>query len=184
MSDEKSAPLGEVVIDDPHVVLEIIKDAIHKKPVDRRLAVNAIRQVLKNYEEQLRVFMIGAANVEVGRVVKLLQFIDVCSDQLMSAEKMKTASYGEVLRAFQLCQQAIETSSKAIKLVADMRLDAAKATGGSENIAKMFDPEKETLDPQADMPQLGAQSRDKIRRIMIGLQEAIAKDDAVKPNEP
>ena len=171
-------------LSDPLEVLEILKDAILKRPVDRDTAATALKQVLKNYEQQNRVFLIAAANAELPRVVRLMSFIHLCEDMMFSPKRLEAASNKELIRMYALAQAHLLSGLDNVKKVADMRLDALRAAGGAASVEKMFGAsDDKELDDIAGLPTLDPQSRDKVRKLVTGLIDSIDKDDAIQDNE-
>jgi hypothetical protein len=179
-SDKKELQLD---LTDPLEILNLLKDAILRKPVDQADAAAALRQVLKNYEQQNRVFLIAAANAELPRVVRLMEFLHACEGAMFEDDRLKDASTKELIRMYALAQANLLASLDNVKKVADMRLDALRAAGGSAGAEKLFQMEDKELDAIAGLPTLDAQGRDRVRKLVTGLIEAIEKDDSVAPDE-
>jgi hypothetical protein len=171
-------------LQDPLEVLELLKDAILRKDVDKSEVADALKQVLKNYEQQNRVFLIAAANAELPRVVRLMSFLHTCEGELFDSERVEDASTKELIRMYALGQSHLLSSLDNLKKVADMRLDALRAAGGAQGAEKLFSGEKDAeLNALAGLPTLDAQSRDRVRRLVTGLVDAMEKDDSVSVDE-
>jgi len=167
----------EPQLDDPIKLLDLLKDAILRKPsVDKHAASQALRQVMHNYEAQNRVFLIAAANAELPRIVRLLSFIDSCEEELFSPERYVSASTRDLTRLYALAQSHLLQGLESVKKVADMRLEVMKASGGADGVGGLFDAESKELNALSDIS-LDANSRDKVRKVVSGLMKAIERDD-------
>ena len=163
-------------LDDPLKLLDLLKDAILRKPnVDKHAASAALRQVMHNYEAQNRVFLIAAANAELPRIVRLLSFIDTCEKELFSDERYMCASTRDLIRLYALSQSHLIHSLDSVKKVADMRLEIMNATS-DDGIGGLFDSESKELSALSEIS-LDSNSRDRVRKVITGLIESIDKDD-------
>lgn len=181
--DELPAKVGCVDLTDPLEVLDLLKNAILRKPVDKSQAADALRQVLKSYEAQNRVFLIAAANAELPRIVRIMSFLQSCEEELFRSDRLKDATTKELVRVYALAQANMLSSLDNVKKVADMRLDALKAAGGATGVERIFDMKDEELNAMAGLPSLDAQGRDRVRKLVTGLVDAIEKDDSVEEDE-
>lgn len=181
--DEKHLTLaedGSTDLTDPLEVLDLLKDAILKRPVNPEEASQAVRQVLRNYEQQNRLFMIAAANAELPRVVRLLNFLTQCEEILFDKSRLENASTRELSRIYAMAQSNLVIGLDNIKKVADQRLDALRAAGGADGMERMFNMEsEEELNALAGLPSLDSTSRDKVRKLMSGLADIMDKDNSV-----
>ena len=179
----KASTTTPIDITDPVQVLDLLKDAILRKPVDRELAAEALRSVLKNYEQQNRVFLIAAANAELPRIVRIMEFINSCEGEIFGDKRVKDATTKELIRMYALAQSNLLSSLDNVKKVADMRLDAIRAAGGAMGAERLFSVEDEELNALAGLPALDAQGRDRVRKLVTGLVESIEKDDSVEVDD-
>lgn len=171
-------------LSDPLEVLELLRNAILRKSVDKEEVAKALRQVLNKWEQQNRVFLIAAANAELPRIVRLLNFINSAEDELFCPDRVKKSTTRELTKMYALAQTNLMTGLDSVKRVADMRLDALKAAGGADGAERIFDIEKEEdLNALAGLPSLDATSRDRVRKLMTGLIDAIDKDDSVQEDD-
>lgn len=181
MSSVDNKPARTDVIDDPLKVLEVLKDAILRRSVDPAQAVTAVHQVLKNFEEQNRLFLIAAANAQMPRILRLMTFINEAEEELFKPARVREASTRDLTRMYALAQTMVLNAVTDIKQVADMRLEVLRATGGSpEDATKKLFGSLEKSNEMSDVPGLTATSRDRVRKIVSGLMEAIEKDDTVR----
>ena len=135
---------------DPIHVLKLLQDAILKKPnLDQEEVLQALHGVLSKYEQHNRVFLIAAAKAELPRVIRLMEFINSCESNLLNADRLERASTKELIKIYALAQSNLLTSVDSIRKVADMRLEALKAAGGADGVAKLFDMKGSELDALA-----------------------------------
>lgn len=175
---------NKVNLTDPLEVLELLKDAILRRPVDKEETAAALRQILKSYEQQNRVFMIAAANAELPRVVRLMQFLHDAEVELFQDERLADTSTKELIKLYALGQANLLASLDNVKKVADMRLDAMRAAGGAVGVEKLFSMDKDDeVNALAGLPALDSQSRDRVRKLISGLVESIEKDDSVEEDD-
>ena len=174
---------GDVDLTDPLEVLEILKNAIQRRrDQDPEIAKTALKQVLSNYEAQNRIFMIAAANAELPRIIRLLSFLNVAEEELFTGKRLENMESRELLKLYTLAQSNLLSSTDVVKKVADMRLEIAKA--GGEGVGGLFANESTNdLNALAGIPGMDAQQRDRVRKTVSGLLEAINKDDSVTPNK-
>lgn len=169
---------------DPLEVLDLLKEAILHRDVDKKEVARALRQVLQNFEQQNRVFLIAAANAELPRVLRLLNFINAAEEELFSDKRLKNSTNRELARMYALAQANLLSGVDRVKQVADMRLDALRAAGGVEGVDRIFDMEKdEELNALAGLPTLDAPGRDKVRKLVDGLVKSINDDDSVEEDD-
>jgi hypothetical protein len=154
----------KLVIDDPLEALRIVENAISRKEVDPEMVVIALRQVLSEYEQQLRVFSIAAARAEIPRVVNLLKFVSELESRTFDPVRLETMTDKDLIRLYTLSQAALTTSLDNIKKVADMRLEMLQAGAKPES---MLSTAAEELAPFA----LDAPKRERIRNIIAILAE-------------
>lgn len=175
---DKSLPaiIEDKPIDDPIELLELVRDAILRKSVDQGKVSKAVNQVLHKYEMQNRVFMIAAANAELPRIVRLLNFLTTCEEEMFDSSRISGSSTKELIRMYALAQSNLVTGLDNVKKVADMRLEMLRAGSSDRGV---FEPE-EDLDNLSKLPGLDSTSRDRVRKIVSGLVEAIDKDDSVE----
>lgn len=164
----------------PLEVLELLKNAIVRKPVEKEEVARALRQVLQNWEQQHRLFLIAGANAELPRIVRLLNFLNAAEDELFSEKRLKQSTTRELTKMYALAQSNLLSGMDTVKKVADMRLDALRAAGGVNDAERLFDIEREDeLNALAGLPALDAPSRDKVRKLLTGLVESIDNDNSV-----
>jgi hypothetical protein len=167
-------------LSDPIEVLDLIKDAILRRPTDREEAAKALRQVLKNYESQNRVFLIAAANAELPRILRLLQFLTSCETEMFKVERLEDASNKELIRMYALAQANLMSGLDNIKKVADMRIEALRAAGGGDGVKKLFElGDDKEVNALAGLPSLDAPARDRVRKLVSGLVDIIEEDESV-----
>lgn len=171
-------------LSDPLQVLELLKDAITRRPVDKEEVAQALRQVLQNWEQQHRLFLIAGANAELPRIVRLLNFITSAESELFSENRLKNSTTRELTKMYALAQSNLLAGLDNVKKVADMRLDALRAAGGLDEAERLFDIEREDdLNALAGLPSLDAPSRDKVRKLLTGLVDSINKDNSVAEDD-
>lgn len=184
-TDDALVPVVEEPdLSEPIEVLNLLKDAILRKGVDKEVVGKALRQVLENYEAQNRVFLIAAANAELPRVVKLLSFLNDCEKEMFQPKRLERASVKELVRMYALAQTNLLSGLDNVKKVADMRLDIMRAMGGEDTrLDQLFDGDTKELNALSGLPGLDATGREKVRNLMSGLVEAINKDDSISVDE-
>lgn len=167
-------------LSNPMEILELLKNAITRKQVNNEELKQAVRQVLTNFEMQNRLFMIAAANAELPRIIRLLNFITDAEEELFTQDRIESATNRELAKMYALAQGNLMSSLDNVKRVADMRIEAIRAAGGVEAAAKLLDPSSESeLNELAGLPALDSQGRDKVRKLVSGLVDAIDKDRSV-----
>lgn len=190
MSDEKKKEKLRLIknkdLTDPVVILDLLKDAILRKPTDKEEVAEALRRTFIKYEQQQRLFLVAAANAELPRIVKLMTFLESCEKELFGKLRLENATNRELIKMYALAQSHLTTSLDAVKKVADMRLEALKAIGGADGLEKMFSTMGEEDDPEglntlAGLPMLDAQQRDNVRKLISGLINSVSEDDSVEP---
>jgi len=164
-------------IEDPLELLDTIKDAILRRQTDPAKVTQALRQVLSKFEVQNRVFLVASAQSEVDRIVRILKFLSDCEAELFDHEKVKDYSVKQLTRLYALAQSNLLMSMDNVRKVADMRLDMMNK-GDATNPA-LLGAESPELEAMASMPGLAPSERDRVRKLMSRLNEAIEKDDSV-----
>lgn len=163
-------------LDDPLKILEILKDAIIRKPVDPDILSQALKQTLSKYEAQNRLFLIAAANNQLPRIVRLLSFIERTETVLFSEERIKDATTKELTRLYALAQSNLLDGMETVKKVADMRLEMQQGQS-ADGLEAIFDySESDELNALSNLPGLDAPGRDRVRKIVAGLLEGIEKE--------
>lgn len=172
-------------LSNPIEVLEVLRDAIlRKSSADREEAAKALRQVLKDYEQQNRVFLIASANAELPRIVRLLNFLSDCEEVMFTKERLESASTKELMRMYALAQSNLLSGLDNVKKIADMRLDALRAAGGADGVEKIFNIEKDDeLNALAGLPALDSVGRDRVRKLVDGLVDSLDNDDSVTEDD-
>ncbi|MCG8432500.1 MAG: hypothetical protein MJA83_00540 [Gammaproteobacteria bacterium] len=170
-------------LSDPLAILELLKDAILNKPTfDRSKVSEALRKTLEKYETKNRIFLIAAANAELPRIVRLLEFINSCESAMFNPDRIEEASMKELLRLYALTQSNLLSSLDNVKKVADMRLEFLKAGAGEGGIGNLFEEDKQ-IGALQDLPGLDPQERDRVRNTVMGLLKSIESDDSLKVSE-
>lgn len=172
--------MPDLDLSDPHALIDLLKDAILRKPVNSDDVLAAIKQVIKNYETQNRIFLIAAANAELPRIVRLMNFITSAEEELFKDSRLEHATTRELTKLYALAQANLLTGLDNVKKVADMRIEAIKAGGGAEGVSKVFDvSSEEELNDLAGLPVLDATSRDRVRKLVTGLADSLEKDNSI-----
>ena len=110
-----------------------------------------------------------------------MNFISNAEEAMFTESRLENASTKELTRMYALAQAHMLSSLDNVKKVADMRLDAMRAAGGAEGVAKMFGTgSDEELNALAGIPALDAPGRDKVRKLISGLVDAMDADDSVQ----
>lgn len=169
-------------LQDPIKLLDLLKNAILRKPVDKDLVSDAIKQATSEYEARNRIFLIAAANAELPRIVRLLSFINQCEEEMYKDERIEDASTRELLKMYALAQSNLMSGLDSVKKVADMRLELLQAAGGADGMKSLFDSDTE-LNALSDLPGLDSKGRDNVRKVIGGLVESISKDTSVTDND-
>lgn len=151
-------------IRDEVAVLRIIIEAITSKCTDTHLIEQAVTQVMHNYENHLRVFMVAAANTHLARVARLSENISKLEDKFSdpSALDLEDKDY---IRLYSQQQKSMMESLDYIKKVADMRIEQAAALGSTANVSGR------DLDKINKIGQLSPFQRDRVRKIIDAVME-------------
>jgi hypothetical protein len=165
-------------ISDENKVLEIIVDAITSHYVDPKLVERAVRQSVYNYENQLRVFMVAAANTQLRRMLRLISYINECEEELFNRKDKATGEKRlagmkdqDLIRAYASAQANFNHGMDYVQKVVDMRLELAKAQGSLADT--VMNREREELNALSGLPTLNTQQRDRCRRIIEGMVDNI-----------
>lgn len=169
-------------LEDPLEILELLKDAILNRDYDKHNVASALKQTLDKYETKNRIFLIAAANAELPRIVRLLQFINTCEEEMFKTDRIEGASTKDLIRMYALSQSNLMTGLDNVKKVADMRLEFLRAGAGEGGIGSLFDEDK-NMSALADLPGLDARNRDKVRNTVQGLLDSIEKDESLGYSE-
>ncbi len=164
-------------ITDPIELIDTLKDAILRRAVDKEKVLQAIKQVLSGYETQNRIFLIGTAQVELSRIVRLMRFVSNVEEELFKEERMDSANTKDLIRAYALAQTNLVSSLDNVKRIVDMRLELQKA--GMSNPAALLNPDSEEVQALSQLPGLDARGRDKVRQLVGMISDAINKDTSV-----
>lgn len=173
-SEEKLELSEEEVLRDPLAILELLKEAILNRGVDKEILSKAVIQVLENYEFQNRLFLVAAANAELPRILKLLEFINSCEGEMFKPARVEGASNRELAKMYALAQTNLLTGLDRVKQVADMRLEMIRAGGGGD-MGDLFRP-TQALKDLAGVPALDSQGRDRVRKLLSGVLDIIDDD--------
>lgn len=158
-------------ISDEKKVLETIVDAITSHYVDPRLVEQAVRQSVFNYENQLRVFMVAAANTQLRRLLRLITHIEDIEEEIFKRERFSGMKDQDLIRTYAAAQANLNTGLDYVKQVVDMRLELAKAQGSLADV--VMNREREELNALSGLPTLNPQQRDRCRRIIEGMVDNV-----------
>jgi hypothetical protein len=162
-------------LQDEDKVLEIIVGAITSKYTDPGLVSQAVKQSIQNYENQLRVFMVGVANRQLARILRLMRSLDAIEAQIAEPSVIAQMSPRDLIKAYALQQSNLMSSLDYVKKVADMRIELATAQAAIAN--SLTTREVEEINALSGLPKLSPQQRGNVRRIVEGLVRDIAEDN-------
>jgi len=162
-------------IQDEDKVLEVIVKAITAKYTDPQMIRKAVKQAVSNYENQLRVFMVGVANRQLQRILRLMRTIDSLEEQIEKPEVIASMCPKELIKVYALQQSNLNNSLDYVKKVADMRMELATAQAAITST--LTTRETEEINALAALPKLNAQQRGNVRRIVEGLIHDISMDE-------
>jgi hypothetical protein len=145
----------------PDEALRALSDAIGRK-IPYNEAKEALEQVLRNYEEQLRVFMVGVAKGKIDRVLRMLNLLDRVEEELFSERAIKQANVNQLIRIYALGQNSLTTSLDYIRRVADMRAEIERLGAASKLDEALAKATESGMGPDG-LPLLSPVERERVR---------------------
>jgi hypothetical protein len=186
MLDEKQpelliAKLSNPPISDEKKLLEIVVNAVTSKSVDPILVKQAVTQAVFNYENQLRVFMVAAANAQLARIIRLIQLIDRIEERVEKGDFVNELEPKDLLRLYALHQANLTNSLDYIKKIADMRLEMHQAESAISSA--MTNSELEEVKNLSGLPKLTAKQRTSVRRLIENMSASMIDVEVEKDTE-
>jgi hypothetical protein len=158
--------------------LKTLRDAFTGR-IDQSLAKEALEEVLKNYELQLRVFLVGVAKGKIDRVIRMMNFLERAEEAMFSDANIANATPNQLIKMVALGQSSLLTSLDYIRKVADMRAEIERMGAASrldEALAKATE-----LGSPDGLPILEPKQRERIRGM---LSRIVAKTIDVETTLP
>jgi hypothetical protein len=155
-------------IDDESQVLTIITEAILNKSIDPKLVSQAVRQVINQYENKLKVFTIGVAQLQLKRILNLIEILDNMDDQLKNSSKTTLMEDKDFIRMYATVQTSMVQALTFIKEASTTQLDIDKdkvELSGSGIV----------IEEEPAIKLLNANQRDRVRKV-IEVIESIERE--------
>ena len=134
-------------LDNPSELLHLVKDIVTGKPVKEEEARQAVEQVYRHHENQLRVFLVAAAKAKLDRIIQCTDFIEKIEKELFKKKritdettvkdpiKLYSFSYGMQHGDLDFVRQVTEMNVEIQKILGVV----GSSTGPNERIAKILD---------------------------------------------
>lgn len=164
MNDKELEALEPTVAPiDPMKALDVIRDALSGKLNNPELGKQAILSVLKNYEVQLRIFLVGVAKTRINRVLRAMELLESVETELFKPERVSRMSTSELIKTYQIANAVTVEGLDYIRKVADMRAELERLGAAANLDEALADATRSAMD---GLPPLNPSQRDNVRVIL------------------
>lgn len=180
MSEDLTKVLKAVLdrpFDDEKQVLSLLVDAILYKVTDTALIDSVVKQTVDNYENKLRVYMIGVAHSQLRRITRMLAMLERIEEEI-DTNRCNLMKDSELLKCYETTQTALVKSLEYVKKVADMRIEADQA----HEAIMVSKPKEEEAEQQFMF--ISPTARNRLRKVLeVVVDSARRADDEVREEE-
>ena len=152
---------------DPQEAIEVIKEVISGKRLDPGIARRAIDVVLRAYEQQLLVFMVGMAKTKVERTFNAMAALKKIEGRLFDDERIEKASTDQLIKMYSIANAVASESLDYIQKVVKLRPEL-EAMGAAADLDGALARATEAAAFEG-LPPLAPAQRDMARRILQGV---------------
>ena len=155
-------------LDDATQVVTIISDAILNKSIDPVLVSKCVRQVISQYENKLKVFTIGIAQLQLKRILNMISILDNMDEQLQKSSKIDLLEDKDFIRLYATMQTSLMQILTYVKETSTMSLDI-------KDLDKQLSGNGKEESKESTFKMLNAKQRDNVRKV-IEVIEGLEKE--------
>lgn len=168
--------------DDEGEVVSLLVQAITFKCTDTDLIEQAVKQTIDDYENKLRVFMVGVANAQLQRILRMINMLGNIESEL-EKNRVNLLRDSDLIKLYATTQTALMQSLDYVKKIVDMRVEKDVA---QSIVAKNMEQTKATQNQNLML--LPAAARNRLRKVIecvvaSGAQQETIGSDTSEDNE-
>lgn len=186
-----SAPIDELAkllasdtrFENPDEILKVLRDFVASKPISMEDARKAVEVTFRQYENQLRLFMVGVAKAKVPKIVNYMERLTPIEAELFKPERIKDATTAQLIKIATLAHDVLRGDLEYVGKVTSMSLEYQKVMGGGGPSPSVLEADKKMASMMQQIPQYTPAFREKIRsnlsEIMLLLEEGAKAENAL-----
>ena len=168
--DNPVRKLLEGELKDPQKVLEILVAAISGKEIDHGTVRDAVTRVLREHENQLRLFLVAQAKATLRSITRGMRLLDAIEEEWFENDfrRVRGATNKELLSMHHTISGATETRLNRVSKVVELKREIDERGLKPD----MLSPEDQEI---RALPHLTAPKREKMRRLLQAFDEVFSE---------